>query len=260
MRFLTVISFLLLAVSAFGQHPNKFIHEGNSSYKEGDYDQSVSKYRETLAIDPDNYTAAFNLGDALYRQENFAEAAQQFGMLADRAEGADQKSKAYHNLGNALLAQGNFEESIDAYKQALINDPSDTKARYNLTYAKKMLEQQQQQQEQQQDGEDNEENKDDEGDDNEDDSPEDEKENPDDDGDNDDENENPDEPKDNDQNDDEKDPNDPEKNPQQPQNNEVSKDNAEKLLNALNDLERNDQEKMRKEKGDGRAMGILKDW
>ena len=50
---------------------------------------------------------------------------------------------SYHNIGNSLLESGEFAKSIDAYKQALRNNPNDNDTRYNLVYAQQMLKQQQ---------------------------------------------------------------------------------------------------------------------
>ena len=83
------------------------------------------------------------------------EAQEHFKKLAENPSSDDQlKASSFHNLGNCLLKQNKLEESIEAYKKSLRINPTDEDTRYNLAYAQKKLknQQQQQQQQQQQDG------------------------------------------------------------------------------------------------------------
>ena len=74
----------------------------------------------------------------------------QFRKAAENTTDPEIRAEAYHNMGNALLEQKKYEESINAYKQALRNNPEDADTKYNLAYAQKMIQQQQQQIQQQQ--------------------------------------------------------------------------------------------------------------
>ena len=48
--------------------------------------------------------------------------------------------QAFHNLGNALMNQKEYSGAVEAYKNALRNNPSDDQSRYNLALAKDLLE------------------------------------------------------------------------------------------------------------------------
>ena len=131
-----------------------FVREGNRQYNAEKVDDAVKSYRRALDIDEKSDIATFNLGDALYRQKNYEEAVRKFEDAASRMTDKKDKAQAYHNLGNSYLQQalGNnpdakqkLQESIEAYKQALRNNPSDSDTKYNLSYALKMLQQQEQQ-------------------------------------------------------------------------------------------------------------------
>lgn len=231
---------LLSSLSAFSQKEKKFIKEGNKLYTDKKYAEAEKSYKQGLVKNKDSYKAGFNLGDAYYKQGKYEEAAEQFQALTHRATSKDTLSKAYHNLGNSLLQTKKFEESINAYKNALKNNPNDEDTRYNLAYAQKMLQQQQQQQNKD-DKKDNKDNKDKKDQDKQDQDKKD---------------------KDKDQKDDQKD-NKGEQNKdqqKQQQQGQISKDDAQRLLDALQNDEKNLQDKMKKEKTKGVKVQIEKDW
>ncbi len=118
---------------------------GNKLYESGKPSDAETEYRRVLGYEDKSNKAAFNLGDALYKQEKYDKAAEQFKTAAEAAEKKEDKSRAYYNWGNSLLKQQKLKESIDAYKNALRNDPNDIDAKRNLSYALNLLKQQEQQ-------------------------------------------------------------------------------------------------------------------
>ena len=93
---------------------------------------------------PDDQKWNFNLGDALYKQMKFGESAEKFKDIADRTADKVEKSRALHNMGNSLLMNNKLDESINAYKEALRNNPRDLDTKYNLLYAMNKKKQQDQ--------------------------------------------------------------------------------------------------------------------
>lgn len=141
------ILFGLLQVALFAQQYNSGLKDGNELYHEGKYDEAEVSYRKALESQPENdVKGAFNLGDALYKQERYEEATQQFAKVAATAEDKEIKSKAFHNLGNSLAQQKKYKEAIESYKNAMKLNPKDSETRYNLAKTMKQLQQQQQQQ------------------------------------------------------------------------------------------------------------------
>lgn len=124
------------------------MREGNSQYNADKPVDAETSYRRALDVDEKSTKASFNLGDALYRQKKYEEAGRQFEKAASEMTDKTDKARAYHNLGNSLLEQQKLKESIEAYKQALRNNPNDADTKYNLSYAMNLLKQQQQQQQQ----------------------------------------------------------------------------------------------------------------
>lgn len=136
--------FILLSLSAFSQEERKFIRRGNDAFQEKHYTQSEVNYRKALENEQNSFEALFNVGDALYKEEKYEEAAQQFNQLTNQDASDSKKARAWHNLGNALLKADKLKESISAYKQALRLNPGDVETKHNLTYAMRKLKEQQQ--------------------------------------------------------------------------------------------------------------------
>ncbi len=154
--YVSFVFFTLLSFAGFSQHERKFIREGNKNYESENYGNAIVAYQKALKETPESFEAAFNLGDALFREKKYEEAAQQFQNLAAQTDDKTKKAISYHNLGNAWLMQGKLKESIEAYKNALRNNPADDQTRYNLAFAQEQLKKQQEQQQQQQQNEQNE--------------------------------------------------------------------------------------------------------
>ena len=137
---------LLISATGFGQSGKKYVREGNRNFKEKEFEESEVSYRKAINKEADLFDANFNLGDALYKQEKFDEAATKFDGLTNRVESNKELAKAYHNLGNSLLKSQKIEQSIAAYKSSLRYYPGDQETKYNLSFAKDLLKEQQQQQ------------------------------------------------------------------------------------------------------------------
>ncbi|MFP4525239.1 MAG: tetratricopeptide repeat protein, partial [Bacteroidales bacterium] len=140
----------LITVLGFSQSERKHIRQGNDDFTEKNFVNSEVAYRRAVEENPESFEALFNIGDALYKQEKYQEAAKQFSELVDDDLDKDKAAKVYHNLGNSLLNAGKIKESIEAYKKALKNNPGDIETKHNLTHALKKLKQQEQEDQQDQ--------------------------------------------------------------------------------------------------------------
>jgi len=236
---LTIILLLsyLLGVS---QEDRNYIRKGNNLYEKEDFVGAEENYLKALEKNNQSAKAEFNLGDAYYKQKKFAEAAQQFQKIAEKSTDKEMKASAYHNLGNSLLQAEKYQESVNAYKQSLKLNPTDNETRYNLAYAKKMLQQQQEQENKDKDKQDDKKDQDKKDDQNKD--------------------------KDKDKNDEKKDQENKDKSDekkdgekdkeQQPQPNQLSKQQAQQMLDALNNQEKKVQAKLKKKKD---QLGLFDD-
>lgn len=240
-QFIIVIYIVLQGSVVFAQKEKRDIHNGNKLYQQQKYAEAEASYRKSVEKTKESVAGNFNLGDALYKQKKFDNAAQKFNEIATTSDNKSVKAQAYHNLGNSLLESKKLEESIEAYKKSLMNNPKDDQTRYNLAYAQEKLKQQQQQ----------------------------EKDNKDKNKDKKDQNKKDQDKKDQDKKDQEKkdqqdkDKQDQDKKDQQgqqPQADKLSKEDAERMLEALKNEEKNTQDKLKNKKAKGVKKRIVKDW
>lgn len=128
----------------FTSQPEKTeTRKGNKEFNKGNYADAEADYKKALDRKNNMPEATFNLGDAVYQQKRYEEAVKQFQLSAQNNPDPKVKAKAYHNLGNAHLEQEKWQEAIKAYKNALKINPSDADTKYNLAYANEKLRQQQ---------------------------------------------------------------------------------------------------------------------
>jgi tetratricopeptide (TPR) repeat protein len=142
--------FVIIPLLTAAQPEKKYIRQGNREYSKNKYQESEVSYRR--AVDGNNRSAdaVFNIGDALYKQNKYEEAAKRFTENINMNDDPERKSAGLYNLGNSLLQENKIKESIDAYKSSLKLNPDNFEAKYNLAYAQDMLKQQQEQEQQQQ--------------------------------------------------------------------------------------------------------------
>lgn len=176
MKHLLAISFYLLVllsvVSAQSRTVRKETRQGNREYKAERYDRAEVNYRRALHHDSTAYRAQYNLGNTLYRQKKYDEAIQHYDRALQQPDlNANKRSQILHNRGNSYLKAGlqkenrseglqQFQQAVNDYQEALKLTPKNDNTRYNLSYAKKLLQQAQQQQQQQGGGQDQNDKKD----------------------------------------------------------------------------------------------------
>ncbi len=123
----------------------QFVFDGNDKLLKGNVLEGEKSYRKAIAKDPNNGKAKYNLGYSYYKTKSFQEAVQRNKQAAELAKNKGEKHIAYHNLGNSYLQMQKPDEAIEAYKNALRNNPMDDETRYNLAVAKQAKKQQDQQ-------------------------------------------------------------------------------------------------------------------
>ncbi|MEM7186122.1 MAG: tetratricopeptide repeat protein [Bacteroidota bacterium] len=243
-----------------------YLSLGNEEMGNDNFVGAEVNYRKSIAMNPREDIGKYNLGNAYYNKEKNDEAMRRFTQAAAVSETKTERHKAFHNLGNTFMNAKMYQEAVEAYKDALRNNPKDDETRYNLALAKEMLEknppqggdgedENEDQKENQDENNENSENKEDEGDKKESDEG-DEKENEDKgdeedeekEGNNEQEKGKPDEPQ------------EKEQPKQQPEPGQLSPQQIKNLLEAMNNEEKKVQDKINAKKQKGAKVKSKKDW
>ena len=224
-RKVAVMLLLLTVLSATAQTDRQYIRQGNKQFRIGDYPNAEVSYRKAIEQNPKNPQASFNLGNALMAQKKDSAAVTQFENASRLETNPLRKAQSFHNIGVICQTHKMYGEAIEAYKNALRLNPNDDETRYNLVLCKH----QKQKQDQQKQNQGNDDQKKD------------------------------DQKKDDqkkDQNSDKQD----DKKQQEQQKPQMSKENAEQLLNAAIQNEKQTQDKLKKAQQQPQRRANQKNW
>ena len=239
-RFILTLFLALIVISGYSQSASDLILEGNKAYRKGDYKKAESLYRKSVEKNSEyDFQGRYNLANSLFMLKDYEGARNMYASLLQKNTDKITQNKLYHNIGNTYLMEKKYQESIAAYKNALKNNPNDEDARYNLSYALKKMQQQNQNNKNNKD-----QNKD---------------QNKNEDRDNQQPEQNKDEQQDNQQAGNDNRQQDEQQQQQQDQQ-AIPKEDAERLLNAIANDEREVQEKVKREKAAKARVRTLKNW
>jgi len=134
----------------------KLVRQGNREYRSEKRNEATVTYLKALAADSTYAPAVYNYATSQFPMD-WMKVDQQTrsNMIPSlmKAAAAEQnplrKAQAYHNVGVLYQGAGDYQMAIDAYKEALRNNPNDDESRYNLAVCKKQQKDQPQNQNQQ---------------------------------------------------------------------------------------------------------------
>ena len=221
LRYILVFALMVLGLAKVGaQNDRNFIRQGNRAYHKQKWAAAETQYRKAISKNQKNAQAVYNLGCALMMQQKDSMAMIQFENASKLETNKMRRARSYHNMGVVMQQHQQYAQAIGCYENALRCNPQDNATRYNLALCKKLLKNQKQNKQ-------NDKNKN---------------------------------KKDKNKND--KNKNNQNKNNQQNQNNQdkMSKDNAEQLLNAAIQQEKDTKRKMQKAMSQPRRKQYEKNW
>ena len=236
-KYILLAVFLSLAVGASSQKAERdYIRKGNRLFNDSVFVDAEVNYRKALEANPKSTVSMYNLGNTLSQQQKFKDAMEQYAAASNIEKDKTKLAQIYHNMGVLLQSGKDYAKAVEVYKMSLRNNPTDNETRYNLALAQKMLKDQQQNQDQNQNQDkdkDQQQKQDQKQDQNKD--------------------------KQNDQKQDNK------KDQQQPpksdkKDNQMSKENAEQLLNSVMQDEKDVQDKVKKQQKVLQGGRLEKDW
>ncbi len=134
--------------------------QGNRKFHEGKFEEALEYYREAQVEKPDAPELRFNAGDAYFKKNAFQDALREFGH-ALKSKDPSLLARAYYNLGNVHVRQQKLQQAVEAYKRSLALRPEDLDAKVNLEWVLERMQEQERNQdrsrEQQENGQDQEE-------------------------------------------------------------------------------------------------------
>lgn len=239
---LSLFVILLLVNCGFSQSNRSTLNEGVDKYDEKKYTDAEVDFRKVVESSPKSFEANYNLGNTYYKQEKYDDAIKSYQSAFENAKDNESRAKIFHNVGNSLLKSNKIEQSVEAYKNALKYNPNDQDTKYNLSYALEMLKNKDKNKQDKNDQNKNDQNKQDQQ-----------------------QQQNQDQQnKDQNKQDQQQQPKDQEakqdntKQPQQQKEQKISKDEAQRILDALKNNEKDLQKQLRKVKAKVRKTD--KDW
>lgn len=227
-RYIGLFLLGVLTLSVYAQKAERdLIRKGNRQYDDSVYVDAEVNYRKALEVNPKSAISMYNLGNTLMQQNKLQEAMEQYVAASKVEKEKPNLAQIFHNMGVIFHSQKDYAKAIEAYKESLRNNPKDDETRYNLALAQKMLkDQQQNQQNQNQQNQDQQQQKQE-------------------------------QQKQEQQQDQQKDQQQPKD--QNQKDNQMSKENAEQLLNSVMQDEKNVQDKVKKQQII-RGSKLEKDW
>lgn len=135
--FLSFIIAFAFSGSLFAQESYRtLVYEGNQKFNGKSYDGASSKYMEAIKSNEKDFTAHYNLGNALYKNKKYEEAKAEFEKAEKLSQTLPDKAAALHNLGNTYMQMKQPDKAADYYKQSLKQDPYNDATRKNYAIAK----------------------------------------------------------------------------------------------------------------------------
>lgn len=135
--FLSFIIAFLVSGTLFAQENYKtLVYEGNQKFNGKNYDGASSKYMEAIKSNEKDFTAHYNLGNALYKNKKYEEARTEFEKAQKLSQTLPDKAAALYNLGNTYMQMNQPDKAADFYKQSLKQDPYNEATRKNYEIAK----------------------------------------------------------------------------------------------------------------------------
>ena len=145
-------------INAQSEDYAKYYNKANS-LSESDFEKAEKNYRVAINDSLSDLKATFNLSNEYYTEGYFEDAISRQLEAIKLAKNKIEKHKAFHNLGNSFMKKEMCSEAVSAYKSALRNNPNDDETRYNLALAKQCEDEQSKNDDDQKDDQQDQENK-----------------------------------------------------------------------------------------------------
>ncbi|MFH0975629.1 MAG: tetratricopeptide repeat protein [Spirochaetota bacterium] len=130
-----ILIFLFLILNSYAYAKN-----ADDLYRDGQFSEAEKAYQQGDMDDPKDLRYRYNKGCAAYQNKDYQGAEAAFTSVLRRSKDSAMLSRAAYNLGNTAFVQDDFAAAAEFYKQAIIYNPDNSDAKYNLELSLKKLE------------------------------------------------------------------------------------------------------------------------
>ena len=142
MKSIIVVLFTVFAFQGFSQQWVDSLKVARTAYKNKEYDKANRYYRSAQNLAPKDVDLSEEIAQSTYRSRDFDNAEKVYQQAASEKKDKLEKAKMQHNLGNTRMKKKDYSGAIEAYKDALRNNPNDQETQYNLSEAIRQKKQQ----------------------------------------------------------------------------------------------------------------------
>lgn len=145
-KTIAALASLLLVLPLSAQEDKKEVRSGNRMLHNRNYNEAEINFRKGLVKDSTSFISSYDLASSLYLQKDYDNAAKALERVEAQLPDSEYADRWHFNKGNIALQQQDWQTAVEAFKQALLLNPGDLEAKESYIYAKKKLEEQQNQQ------------------------------------------------------------------------------------------------------------------
>lgn len=138
-RLLSILCSFIFVLGVQAQNDRGHIRLGNRLFHQQKFEQAEVEYRKAVGKNSANSQAHYNLGCALFAQKKDSAAVKQYEIAGRLEKTSRRKAMVFHNLGVVCQQHQLYQQAITAYEESLRNNPNDNETRYNLALCKKLL-------------------------------------------------------------------------------------------------------------------------
>jgi Ca-activated chloride channel family protein len=142
MRYLIIylLSFLFLGASP------EDARKANEAYHAEKYEEAISLYKRAIDDDPQNAKLYYNLASAYAKIGNVEDAIGYFEEYKAMVDTDEERAKADYNIGNIYSKEESWTKAVDYYKKSLRYMANDPDAKHNYELALKKIKENENQQ------------------------------------------------------------------------------------------------------------------
>jgi tetratricopeptide (TPR) repeat protein len=132
-----IISLVLVSTGYSADYIDK-IKQGNEDYLNNNFNSALDAYSTAQSELLDVPDLDYNIAGVLHQLGDYANAIERYTKALNTID-INQEAKVHYNMGNTYFKMNEFQKAVTSYQNSLEINPDDMDAKYNLELARKML-------------------------------------------------------------------------------------------------------------------------